>query len=272
MFLVGEGISHSLSPAMWNHYFTRTGADLRYELRDAPADGLASVLDEIRSGRVLAANVTMPHKAWAAKVSTEVTDAVRNTQAANLLIPGTSLRAANTDVVGARTILQRRAPYRTVLLLGAGGTAGALMEAIRGMAEHVLVVNRTRSKAEGLATRIGGGFAGVTVVDWEHRSDVTANADLVLSTVPSVDGSPIDPRRLRSHACVYDAVYRHEPTTFQRALTDRGVALSDGLAHLAAQAIAMFEPIGLEPAPKLLVEGLESATGRTVRAWGEAVS
>lgn len=272
MFLVGEGISHSLSPPMWNHYFTRTGSDIRYELRDVPAKGLSPVLDEIRSGRVLAANVTMPHKAWAADVAKEVSDEVQRTRAANLLLPGSSLRAANTDVIGARKILERRAPYRTVLLLGAGGTASALMEALRGLAEHVLVVNRTASKAEDLATRTRAGFAGVTVLDWDRRNDVTANADLILSTVPAVDTAPIDPGRLRSHACVYDAVYRNEPTVFQRALTDRGVALADGLAHLAAQAIAMFEPVGLEPSPDLLVDGLERATGRTVRAWGDTVS
>lgn len=272
MFLVGEGISHSLSPAMWNHYFTHTGSDNRYELRDVPADGLGPVLDEIQSGDVLAANVTMPHKAWAASVAAEVSEAVRRTRAANLLIPGASLRAVNTDVAGARTILQRRAPYRTALLLGAGGTASALLEALRGLAEHVLIVNRTRARADRLAARTATDFAGVTAVDWDHRDDVSVNADLVLSTVPATDTVPIDPARLRSHVSVYDAVYRSVPTAFQEALTERGIALADGLAHLAAQAIAMFDPVGLEPAPELLVAGLEQATGRTIQAWGEGLS
>lgn len=272
MFLVGEGISHSLSPAMWNHYFATTQSELRYELRDVPVSGLGQVLDEIRSGHVLAANVTMPYKGWAAEVATDTTDAVRRTGAANLLVPGPTLQASNTDVTGARAILERRAPYRTVLVLGAGGTASALLEALRGMAEHVLVVNRTREKAAGLADRARAEFAGVTVVEWEHRNDVTANADLVLSTVPFVEDLPIEPGRLRSHAVVYDAVYRSNPTVFQSALSERGVPLADGLAHLAAQAIAMFDPIGLDPSPRLLVEGLERATGRQVRAWGAPVS
>lgn len=268
MFLVGEGISHSLSPPMWNHYFTRTASDVRYGLRDVPHSELDPVLDEILSGGVLAANVTMPYKAWAAEVATEVTEEVRRTGVANLLVPGSSLRAANTDVIGARTILERRAPFRTVLLLGAGGTAGAVLEALRGLAEHVLVVNRTRSRAAELATRTRADFAGVTVLDWEQRNDVSANADLVVSTVPSADFAPIDVSRLRSHACVYDAVYRTDATPFQQALTDRGVALADGLAHLAAQAIAMFDLVDLEPAPELLVEGLRAATGREISAWG----
>ncbi|MDX1447784.1 MAG: hypothetical protein R3246_01870 [Acidimicrobiia bacterium] len=272
MLLIGERISHSLSPAMWNHYFLTVGSTTQYDLRDVTESELASVLAEVRSGDVVAANVTMPHKGWAASIADEVSDPVLRTGAANLLLPGEVLVARNTDVLGARSILERRAPYRTVLVLGAGGTAAALTEALRGLAEHLLVVNRTRSRAEDLASRIRDGFAGVTVVEWAHRNDIVANADLVISTVPMVDAVPIDPHRLRSHALVYDALYRETPTAFQHALSERAVPVSDGLAHLAAQAISMFEFLDYDPRPELLVEGLEQATGRPVTAWGGAVT
>lgn len=272
MFLIGEGITHSLSPAMWNHYLEKVGSTIRYSLRDVSEHELPAVLDEIRSGDVFAANVTMPHKGWAARSADETSHTVRRTGAANLLVPGDRVRAENTDVIGARMILQRRAPYRTVLVLGAGGTASALTDALRGLAEHLLVANRTRSRADILAERIREDFAGVTVIDWDHRNDVASNADLVISSVPTVDTVPVDPQRLGTHAVVYDAIYRNTPTVFQRALADRGVAMADGLSHLAAQAIAMFDLLGLEPYPSFLVEGLERATGREVAAFGEPIS
>lgn len=272
MFLVGEGIAHSLSPAMWNHYFESVGISVTYTRRDVGSDGLDAVLAEIQGGAVLAANVTMPHKAWAAAVADDLSDSASRTGAANLLVPGDRLRATNTDVIGARMLLERRAPYRTVLVLGAGGTAAALLDATQGLAEHVLITNRTRSRAEELASRVGPGFAGVTVIDWDQRDDVASNADLVLSTVPVPDEVTVDPSRLRSHVCVYDAVYRSHPTEFQQALLDRGVSVTDGLAHLAAQAIAMFDELTLEARPELLLEGIRMATGREVSAWGEPIS
>ena len=270
MFLIGHGISHSLSPAMWNHLASATGRDLHYGLRDVDTDGLDAVLAELTGGSVLAANVTMPHKGWAAGVADRRSYAVASTGAANLLIPSNdALEAHNTDVIGAREILETRAPFDTVLMLGAGGTAVAILEALGGLASHVRVVNRTFAKAADIAARFSGRFATIEAFPWVERDEHTPGAALVVSAVPAVDEAPIDVSRLGSHALVYDAVYRREPTALQRAAGRRGLELVDGLSHLAAQAIAMLGPLGFDRAEgRHLLEGLERATERTATAWG----
>ena len=270
MFLVGDGIAHSLSPAMWNHFFTTTARDIEYGLRDVDGAGLADVLTEIRSGPVFAANVTMPHKAWAASASDRRSHAVEATGVANLLVPQSgALESHNTDVAGARSILESRAPFESVLVLGAGGTSVSLLEALAGLATSVAIANRTPERATSLAGRYSRRFASITARPWAERDDLVASADLVVSTVPAVDASPVDVTRFRSHALVYDAAYRPRPTAFQNALAHRGVPVADGLAHLAAQAIGMLALLGFGPddAP-VLVEGLERATERPVTAWG----
>jgi shikimate dehydrogenase len=273
MFLIGRHIGHSLSPAMWNHLFERTGRMIRYGLRDVEAGGLADVLTELRSGDVVAANVTMPHKAWAASVSDHLSDAAAATGAVNLLRPdGPIIRGSNTDVPGARSVLERRAPYDNVLLLGAGGTAVALLESLVGLSTHVVIANRTRAHAVTLASRYGRRFGGVEVVAWEQRDERAPAADLIVSTVPIVDVSPIDITVAKSHAHLYDVMYRDRPTALQQAAAARGVPLADGLAHLAAQAIAMLGPLGIEhESATHLTDGLERATGRPVEAWGEPI-
>ena len=270
MFLVGHRISHSLSPAMWNHLAEATGRDLHYGLRDVDVPGLDAVLAELSSGSVLAANVTMPHKAWAAEVAVRRSYAVASTGAANLLIPGEDgLGAHNTDVIGARAILETRAPYENVVVLGAGGTAVAIVEALAGLASHVRIINRTHTNATSMAGRFAARFASVEASPWNERDVHTPAADLVVSAVPAVEDSPLDVSRLDAHALVYDAVYRRDPTALQRAAADRGLALVDGLSHLAAQAIAMLDPLGFDRSEgRFLVEGLERATERNVTAWG----
>lgn len=269
MFLVGRHIGHSLSPAMWNHVFTSTGTPIRYGLRDVDETGLASVADEIRSPDVVAANVTMPHKAWAASVASTLDEAARRTGAVNLLTSdGTALHGRNTDVTGAHAVLSRRAPYRSVVILGAGGTAAAVLAALSGLCERVVLVNRTRRRATDLA-RGWTTDAIVEVADWESRDRVVGDADLVVNTVPVVDRSPFDVGAVAPGAALYDVIYRSEPTVLQVEATSAGIPIADGLAHLAAQAIAMLEPLGFDPGwTGLLVEGLEIATGRTVEAWG----
>ena len=270
MFLIGHGISHSLSPAMWNHLASATGRDLHYGLRDVDTDGLDAVFSELVGGSILAANVTMPHKGWAAGVADRRSYAVASTGAANLLIPvDGAIEAHNTDVLGARAILETRAPFDTVVMLGAGGTAVAILEALSGLATHVRVANRTFTRASEIAERYGGRFATIDASPWSERDQHTPGADLVVTAVPAVDEAPIDVSRLGSHALVYDAVYRHDPTALQRAVTRRGLELVDGLSHLAAQAIAMLDPLGFDRSEgRYLLEGLERATERSASAWG----
>ena len=274
MFLVGRDIGHSLSPAMWNHLFVSTGRSVRYGLRDVGYDGLDGVLDEIRSGSVLAANVTMPYKGWAAESADEVAETVVPTRAANVLMcDGSTVRALNTDVVGARAIMEVEAPFESVLVLGAGGTAVAMLEALTGLTETVHVTNRSEDRADDLVERYRSRFAAIDARPWERRHDIVPSAALVVSTVPAVDTSPIEVERLPIGVRVYDAIYRRRPTSFQLRLAHRGVAVADGLAHLATQAIAMLDPLGYDPEDgRLLVEGLEQATGRSVRAWGRSVA
>ncbi|MEX2280536.1 MAG: hypothetical protein WEA76_10680 [Acidimicrobiia bacterium] len=270
MFLIGHRITHSLSPAMWNHFFESTGRDITYGVRDVDEDGLEAVHVELRSGSVLAANVTMPHKAWAAKVADQRTFAVATIGVANLLLPqDDGIHAFNTDEIGARATLATRAPYDRVVVLGAGGTALAILEALIGLTTTVAVVNRTYSHASEVAARYSERFESITAHHWADRDDLTPDADLVVSAVPAVDESPLDVRRLNPGVLVYDAVYRREPTAFQRELTDRGMFVADGLTHLGSQAVAMLEPLGFDPSQgSILIDGLEAETGRTVSAWG----
>lgn len=270
MFLIGHGIAHSLSPVMWNHLAHATGRALHYGLRDVDTAGLDAVLAELTGGSVLAANVTMPHKGWAAGVADRRSYAVASTGAANLLIPvDEALEAHNTDVIGARAILESRAPFDTVVVLGAGGTAVAILEALGGLASHVRIVNRTLTNAEEVVQRFNGRFATIEAAPWSERDEHTAGVDLVVSAVPAVDEAPIDVSRLGSHSLVYDAVYRRDPTALQRAVVRRGLELVDGLSHLAAQAIAMLDPLGFDRTEgRHLLEALERETERTATAWG----
>jgi shikimate dehydrogenase len=274
MFLVGRGISHSLSPAMWNHLFAGLAIDVDYGLRDVTAEDLPGVLAEVMSGSVVAANVTMPHKAWAAGAADVRTREVESTGAANLLqLRDGRLFAANTDVVGARRLLRHRGPFEAVTVLGAGGTAAAMLQSLIGVARSVVVVNRTAATAERLATAHAHGFDHIEAAPWTSRHQATARADLLVNTTPFVDEPPVDLERLPVAAHVYDVVYRSHPTALQRHALERGNPLCDGLTHLAAQAIAALGIVGIDPrhAPRL-VRGLERAAHRRVMAWGHPMA
>lgn len=268
MFLVGRHIEHSLSPAMWNHLFAATRMEVSYGRRDVDEDGLADVESELRSPGVLAANVTMPHKAWAASLAERRSDVVARLGVANLLIPSSDgVAAHNTDVTGAREVLAGRSPYRRVTILGAGGTARAMLEALRGLSDDVTVSNRSADRAALVVDEFQDVFPRIEAVEWDARGRSVAASDLVVSTVPFVDELPVDIADLTG-SMLYDVVYRSRPTAMQVAAREAGIPTSDGLVHLHAQAAAMLPILGFDPGwASLLGEGLARGCGRSPRAW-----
>ena len=113
VYLLGHPVAHSLSPAMHNAAFRSLGLPHRYEAFDVTADALPAVIDRIRTGELLGANVTVPHKAAVAHLCD------RLVEDASLLGVVNNLVASSGIVVGLlAALLMARLMSR--LLFGVG--------------------------------------------------------------------------------------------------------------------------------------------------------
>jgi shikimate dehydrogenase len=274
LYLLGRGIQHSRSPGMWNGVFQRLGLDWHYGLLDVAEDGLQAALEHLQDPQVLGYNVTMPYKAWAFARSEGRSRDVQRAQGCNWLrMQDGRLNGENTDVEGARMLLAAVPPVDRALLLGAGGTAAAMLTALDGRVDHVVVANRTYRRAVDLAGRasswLGHGTAGA--IPWEQRMSEAPKASLLVNTTPlgrRDDRSPLEEMQPRDGAMVYDAVYRAEPTPLQLQAARWGLAMADGLAHLEAQAVALLPLLGLRLDHADLVRScLRAASGREPHRW-----
>jgi shikimate dehydrogenase len=274
LYLLGRGIQHSLSPAMWNGVFGTLGLESRYGLLDVDEDSLPAALDRLHEPDVLAFNVTMPYKGWAYEHAAVRSPDVARSRGCNLIrVRDGAVAAENTDVAGARMLLDAIPECDEVLLLGAGGTARAMLTALAGRAGRVVVSNRTRQHADEVAGRASRWLDAVTCVPWADRMAVAARADLIINTTPlgmRDDRSPLDdpPWQPRDTARIYDVVYRAEPTPLQRQAARWGLPLADGLAHLEAQAVALLPHFGLHSTDAHLVRAsLSAAVGHEACRW-----
>lgn len=252
LFLLGEDIGHSLSPATWNGVFGELGLPWSYGLLDVGADGLDEALARLRDGRTWAYNVTAPHKAWAFDVATRPDDRAMRARVANWLrADGDDLVAANTDAEGAARLLNAAGPIRHALVMGAGGAAAAILVALQARTFSVTLANRTRARAEELAERARPWLPELRVIGWNERHDAAATADLIVNATSSgmadQPGSPLDALPAGQGLRVYDLVYGHGTTPLVRLARDARAPVADGLAHLEAQAVAMLPHMGLSP-------------------------
>ena len=246
--VIGHPIGQSLSPALHGRWLDAFGIDGTYEAVPCEPDGFAEKVRALRSMGWAGLNVTMPFKAGALALADRADNVAARTGSANTLVFGDDgVRASNTDVGGfagaLREVLGRSeapCPPASALVLGAGGTAPAVLAALSGMGVRELrLSNRTREAAEALADRFGA-----TVIPWNDRHDAADTSILVNATALGLPGKPaldIGLPALPPHAVVADCVYvRGGVTPLVADARARGLAAIDGLPMLVRQAVPGF--------------------------------
>jgi shikimate dehydrogenase len=238
--VIGNPVAHSKSPWIHAEFARATGQDIEYGLIEAPLGGFAQAVERWRAEGGKGLNVTLPFKHEAFRYCREHSARAEQAQAVNTIAFDRSF-GDNTDGVGLVRDLQGNEDLelkkRTVLLLGAGGAAqavvGALLEA--GVAELV-IANRTVTKAEALAAR----FRGVSACGYEALRG--RSFDLVVNATSAglADAAPPLPEGLlRAGTLAYDMVYGRD-TPFLAAARAAGARTCDGLGMLVEQAAESF--------------------------------
>jgi len=246
--LLGDPVSHSLSPLVQNAAMRAAQVDGVYVALRCGADDLAPLLHALANAGG-AGNVTVPHKEAAARTVDRRTDAAEATGACNCFwLEGGQVWGDNTDVEGVsasiRTLLGRSAAGARVLVAGAGGAARAVLYALaRSGAAEVVVVNRTHHRAVELARRFGTERTRVKVV--AGAEELGGGFDLAVNATSlglrEGDPLPLDPRRLPPVDTALDLVYsRSGETPWVRAMRAHEVAAADGREMLLMQGAAAF--------------------------------
>ncbi len=245
--VLGWPVAHSRSPAMM------TAAGLRYQLLPVPPDLLAETVAALPGAGFAGANVTIPHKEAALALADEASDAARAIGAANTLtFAGGRVHADNTDAPGLLAALGER-PRASAVVLGAGGSARAVVHALREAGADVAVWNRSVQRAERLAFELGARAAREP-----GGADVLVNCTSVGLHDPesTFTDLPLDPGDLAAYATVVDLVYRPGGTALLAQAAARGVATVDGLEVLVQQGALSFTRWTGRPAP---VEAMRAA-------------
>jgi shikimate dehydrogenase len=204
-------------------------------------------------------NAPRPLRAWEGDDSPAPAGASHFQPGISIPGAGATLHGDNTDWLGFLYPLDARGfdlAGKTALLLGAGGSAHAVVYALlqRGLA-HLTIWARTPARAAGLAQHAHTLSPSLTIHQFTNspltitHSPLTINhsPDLIINTTPlgmwpHADASPWPASlSLPRGALVYDLVYRPERTLFLRQAEVAGCATQAGLEMLVEQGAAAFE-------------------------------
>jgi shikimate dehydrogenase len=263
VWLIGDPVAHSLSPAMHNAAFAALALPHRYEAHEVKAAELAEAVGRIRREDVLGANVTIPHKEAVLRLVDDVRDGARAIGAANTIVRrGGRLSADNTDGYGFRRALEAGSiDAHRALVLGAGGAARACVFELLQAGVEVTVANRTRDRAESLARSVRVDRRRARAAAWPTQDDLDSTELLVNATPLGMHNEdPIKGRRL-PRAIVDLVPLATETPLVKRAKAAENVIVVDGLSMLLHQAARSFELWTGVPAP---LEAMRSALPRPV--------
>ncbi|MBY3751745.1 shikimate dehydrogenase [Azospirillum formosense] len=264
--VMGWPIGHSRSPRLHGYWLEQYGIDGAYVPLAAPPDRIEQAIRALPALGFRGCNVTVPHKEAAYRAVDRLDATAKRMGAVNTIVVGEdgSLEGRNTDGFGFIENLRSGAPGwkatdGPALVIGAGGAARAVVASLLDEgAPRVWLVNRTRARADELATDIGG---NIETADWVSRETLLEGAALVVNTTTQgMAGQPpleLDLRALPGSAVVTDIVYTPLMTPLLAAAQARGNRVVDGVGMLLHQARPGFAAwFGREPE---VTEGLKAA-------------
>ncbi len=269
--VVGDPISHSLSPLVHNAALREAGIDGVYIPFRVPREHLGQFLDDAPALGVAGLSVTIPHKELVVKRLSKFDATTDGVGAANTLVyrPG-GIEGFNTDQQAAIDSLEAAHDAETdrqfdlkgkvALVLGAGGAAKAIAYGLKQRGALVTIAGRTAQRAQPLAARLD-----CQVVDWAAR--YTVNPDVLINCTPvgmhpNVDATPFEKHHLRPSMLVFDTVYNPENTLLIKDARSQSCTVVTGVEMFIRQAGLQFKLLtGREASSELMREVLKRAIG-----------
>lgn len=238
--VLGSPVEHSLSPLLHREAFQFLGISGDYIRQEVALDNLsaffASHKDEFDYF-----SITMPLKEEALALDVALDPMVERIQSANTLYHRSGQwHLTSTDGSGLIGALKNEghSTFKRALILGAGGTARAVVGALDGVAEEIVVLGRTSTRREVLERAVEK--SEFEYLRW-NDSPGFSNYDLVVNTTPAGAADLLaDSLSPGSCSLLFDVIYTPWPTVLASRWADSGGTVINGLELLLYQGIAQL--------------------------------
>lgn len=278
----GDPVEHSLSPQLHNPALAACGIDAQYVRIQVPEHDFRTALAGIRDLGFHGTNCTIPLKFAAIDTCDHVDDLARKLGAVNTITFEDGLAyGSNSDGPGFLRAVREEFGIDLsdlrVMILGAGGGAGraVAIQCALESPERLVLVNRTREKAEALCEEIAPMFtdeklhasaARLSVADWAPAAleSELGEIDLIINAtslgMKRSDAELIPAHLLAPHHLVYDMIYSPPRTRLLADASAAGARTANGLSMLLHQGAISFETWFNREAPlEAMRSGLQCA-------------
>ena len=251
--LIGNPVSHSLSPIMQNAALKYLGLDLIYIAMPCRDENLESVLNSLKKINCKGLNITIPYKEKVFALCSEISPIAYKLKAINTLKLNSKKEwsATNTDMEGFIYPLKKlNLTKKKAIVLGSGGAAKSVIQGLINLNfETIAVVSRNKSSLNELIKNFKNQIKLQGLLNNDNRTQsLIGETDLIVNTTPvgmktsthEINVMPYGEvfwRSLNSKTIVYDLIYNPAPTYLLKFSAKKGCMTIDGLQMLVAQGL-----------------------------------
>lgn len=264
--LIGYPLGHSVSPILHQAALKSAALEGVYQLFPIPPtqEGLKeleTLFSRLRRGELDGVNVTIPHKQNVQPFLDRLSPTAAAVRAVNTIYMDESgqLTGENTDVPGFLRDLSRLIQRKDgkAVVLGAGGSARAIVYALSQAGWEVCVLARRVDQAQSLAEEFSQNASHMVqsgLLEQKILEKYSPDCQLLVNTtpvgmVPNSAGCPWpDEAPLPRNTAVYDLIYNPLQTRLLQRARQENLPGMNGAGMLSAQAALAFAHwTGLEP-------------------------
>ena len=253
--IMGDPVEHSLSPAMHNAAFKKTGLDYVYLPFHVTTGNLSGAVNGLKSLGLRGVNVTIPHKVSVMPLLDELEPIAKKIGAVNTIVNEEGhLKGYNTDAAGFLKSLSVKdidPSGKKVVILGAGGVSRAVSFVLAEKEAEIEILCRSRNteQAQKLISILSGNSKSkimMTDLNETNLKQALKHADILVNATsvgmkPDIDKTLVPQELLKPGTVVFDVIYNPVKTKLLEDAEKAGAVVIGGLDMLVWQGALAFE-------------------------------
>ena len=181
--IIGNPITHSLSPILHNYWFKKYNIEANYSLLNVNEENLKNVINKIKDKELSGINVTLPYKQKIIPFIDKLINDAQHTNSVNTIFLNNDniVIGENTDVFGLQAAYLKEvsnAENKKALVIGAGGVSSSVIFSLeKSKVKNISIINRTYEKSLFLKKK----FNFLNVLEWKSLKQEISKFDIIIN-------------------------------------------------------------------------------------------
>ena len=228
--IIGNPISHSLSPKLHNFWFKENGIEGNYDKISPNENEIKKIIQKVKNKEIYGMNVTVPFKQIVIPFLETLSETAMKTNSVNTISNKEGkIHGDNTDVYGfEKSIINNKINLETksAFIFGAGGVVPSIISALKILKiKKIYISNRTIKNANLIKDK----FDFVEVVEWGKIKDCDLFVNSTSVGLKEGDNLGLNFNHLEKNKIFYDVIYNPRKTNFLIEAEKNGHKIINGM-------------------------------------------